>query len=87
MQENISNSHQNYWIWFTDEVIKYLIKHNKDITFILWGKNAIDKLSLIGNSNYIASSHPSGLSCNKPCGKYPAFENCDFAKRFKYRLG
>ncbi len=80
VQENISNSHQKYWTWFTDKVIEYLVKHNSDVTFVLWGKNAIDKVALIGNSNYVASSHPSGLSCNKPCGKYMAFEQCDFAK-------
>ena len=80
VQENISNSHELYWCWFTDEIIKYLANYNNNIIFILWGKNAINKLNLINNCKFIASSHPSGLSYNKPCGIYPAFASCDFAK-------
>lgn len=80
VQENIPNSHQKYWEWFTDEIIKFIASYNKSVRFVLWGRNAIDKLKYIGECKYIASSHPSGLSCSKPCGKYPSFDCCDFAK-------
>jgi len=80
VQENMANSHQQYWSWFTDEVIKYIAKKRPDIVFVLWGRNAIDKQQFIGENDFIASSHPSGLSCNKPCSPYSSFMECDFAK-------
>lgn len=81
VQENVPNSHQQYWEWFTDEIIKHIANYNEQIKFVLWGKHAINKINLLGKCEYIASSHPSGLSCNNPCGKYPAFDNSDFAKK------
>lgn len=79
VEKDLPNSHQGIWNEFTDSII-YLLSDRPEIKFILWGKNAIDKKFLIQNKNYVASSHPSGLSCNKPCGIFPAFMNCDFSK-------
>lgn len=80
VQQGISNSHAKYWKWFTDYIIEYISDNMENIIFVLWGKNAIDKLSLINKNNnhkFIISSHPSGLSCNKNVGAYPAFNDMD----------
>ena len=42
-----SNSHQKYWESFTDKVIEYISKNNKNIVFILMGNNAKSKYDLI----------------------------------------
>jgi uracil-DNA glycosylase len=80
VQQFFPNSHAKYWQWFTDHVIEKLALHNNKIHFVLWGKNAIDKIKLLHDCKYTASSHPSGLSCNNKCGKFPAFNDCDFAQ-------
>lgn len=73
------NCHQNNWRWFTNAVIKYISDNKKGVVFVLWGKDAYDKMSLIDLDEHevIASSHPSGLSCNKTMGKEPAFDDLD----------
>lgn len=73
-----ANSHQYLWKKFTSEIIKTL--DSEDVTFVLWGANAIGKGLDLKKSKQICSSHPSGFSCHKPCGVYPAFMECDFAK-------
>lgn len=73
-----ANSHQTLWKPFTTTVIQSL--NSKDIKFVLWGKPAMEKGSFLTKSPKICSSHPSGLSCYKPCGSYPAFMDLDFAK-------
>lgn len=58
-------SHKNKgWEVFTTEVINILNKDDRPKVFVLWGNNAINKESLITNSNHlvIKSSHPSPLS-------------------------
>lgn len=79
VEKDIPNSHQGIWDEFTDSII-YLLSDRPEIKFVLWGKNAITKKYLVQSKNYVASSHPSGLSCNKPCGVFPAFMKCDFSK-------
>lgn len=79
VEKDIPNSHQGIWDEFTDGII-YLLSNRPEIKFVLWGKNAITKKYLVQSKNYVASSHPSGLSCNKPCGVFPAFMKCDFSK-------
>lgn len=62
-----ANSHHNKgWEYFTDKVIA-LLNHREDpVVFILWGKNAQSKLSIINNSRHyiIKSVHPSPLSAH-----------------------
>lgn len=80
VQQGISNSHTKHWKWFTDFIIEYISDNLENVIFVLWGKNAIEKLSLINNNKnhkFIISSHPSGLSCNHKIGIFPAFNDVD----------
>jgi len=76
--EKKPNSHQRVWRPFTTKILQELDSEN--ITFVLWGKDAIDRGTCLKESRLLCSSHPSGLSCHKPCGKYPSFMDFDFAK-------
>lgn len=61
------NSHGNIgWEIFTDKVIKILNKNRKKLIFVLWGKKAQKKLTLIDNKNHfiLKTSHPSPLSAH-----------------------
>jgi len=73
------NCHQYVWSDFTDGVIEYISTKCKHIVFILWGLNAYEKIQLIDRTNHVAiiSSHPSGLSANRPLRQYPPFVECD----------
>lgn len=59
-----SNSHQSKWIWFSDEVIKYINEKRDNVVFLLLGRNAIDKYIFITNkkNHIITGIHPSPLS-------------------------
>ncbi len=81
------NCHQNYWAWFTDEIIRYISKNCDKVVFVLWGAPAVKKMNLIDLDKHetIASSHPSPLSVNKTLQSYDAFENVDhFGEINKY---
>ena len=61
------NSHQKIgWNLFTDYVIKLVDQKDEPVVFILWGKNAQSKESLITNPKHlvIKSAHPSPFSAN-----------------------
>lgn len=61
------NSHKNKgWEQLTDTVISYLNKLNKPIVFMLWGKEATQKETLITNPRHLVlkSSHPSPFSAH-----------------------
>lgn len=60
-----ANSHQNCgWTEFTDEVIKIVNEHPTSVVFILWGRNARNKKTLIDSKKHLVleSAHPSPLS-------------------------
>lgn len=60
-----ANSHQNCgWTEFTDEVIKIVNEHPTPVVFILWGRNARNKKTLIDSKKHLVleSAHPSPLS-------------------------
>lgn len=87
VQYGHKNSHTKYWSWFTNHIIKYLSDNKEKLVFVLWGKNAIEKLPIIDIDKHklIASSHPSGLSVNKQIGLFDAFKNVDhFGEINKY---
>lgn len=73
------NCHQNIWKWFTDKIIKYISDRKEHVIFVLWGSYAYEKIKLIDLDKHevVISSHPSGLSSNKPMKSYPAFNNYD----------
>ncbi|MGE5628010.1 MAG: uracil-DNA glycosylase [Solirubrobacterales bacterium] len=63
--EGEANSHKNKgWEQFTDRVINILNQREDPVVFILLGKNAQSKLSIINNPRHfiIKSVHPSPLS-------------------------
>ena len=54
------------WEIFTTEVIKYLNETRPHLVFILWGRDARNKKSLIDTSRHLVleSPHPSPLSAH-----------------------
>ena len=68
VREGEANSHKNRgWEIFTDEIIKILNKREDPMVFILWGKNAQNKINLITNPCHLIlkSVHPSPLSASR----------------------
>ena len=67
VEANKPNSHQAIgWMRFTDYVIKVLNKHKENLVFILWGKFAQQKMSLVDKNKHlvITSTHPSPFSAH-----------------------
>lgn len=65
VREGQANSHQGKgWEIFTDTVISHLNKREKPMVFILWGRNARNKKTLITNPAHkiLEAAHPSPLS-------------------------
>ncbi len=54
------------WEQFTDAVIKNLSEKRENLVFLLWGRFAMSKVSLIDNSKHfvLESPHPSPLAGN-----------------------
>ncbi|AFJ90910.1 uracil-DNA glycosylase [Blattabacterium sp. (Blaberus giganteus)] len=61
-------SHKNIgWEFFTDQIIRIISDRKKNIVFLLWGKYAQKKISLINfNHNHyvLKTSHPSPFSAH-----------------------
>ncbi len=63
-----AGSHQNKgWESFTDAVIKKISENREKLVFVLWGKFAQDKESLIDTHKHfiIKSAHPSPFSADR----------------------
>jgi uracil-DNA glycosylase len=82
VEANHPLSHQNQgWESFTDTILSLCNKHPKPCVFILWGKNAQAKASLITDPKHLIlmAPHPSPLSVyrgfygSKPFSKTNAF--------------
>ena len=68
VEDGKAHSHQGKgWETFTDKVISLLNQRNQPIVFILWGKPAQKKQSLIDSSKHrvLTSPHPSPLSAHR----------------------
>lgn len=67
VQSGIPLSHSNIgWDLFTDAIIKKINQKLEPIVFILWGRVAIKKETIINKRHHIIkSSHPSPLSANR----------------------
>ena len=68
VRESEPNSHKNIgWTNFTDRIIDLLNQREEPVIFVLWGRNAIDKLPLITNSRHyvLTAAHPSPLSASR----------------------
>ena len=90
VDEHKPNSHKKIgWDAVTYSIIKTAVIENPGCTVLSWGGNA-KKLSLKlmkdkdfseAVSEIVYSSHPSGLSCYRKLGEYPAFNESDCFKR------
>ena len=61
------SSHSNKgWEIFTDKILHSLSSQKENLVFILWGKKAQEKISLIDESKHkiLKSTHPSPYSAN-----------------------
>lgn len=68
VREGEPNSHKKIgWTTFTDRIISLLNEREDPVIFLLWGRNALEKLPLITNSrHYVLSTvHPSPLSASR----------------------
>ncbi len=82
VQAHRANSHRGRgWEEFTDAAIRALNTQERPIVFILWGKPAQSKKSMLNNPNHLIleAPHPSPLSAyrgffgSKPFSKTNAF--------------
>ena len=65
VRAHCANSHQNRgWEQFTDATIAALNKQDRPIVFMLWGKSAQQKASMLDNPKHLVlkTTHPSPLS-------------------------
>ncbi len=64
VEDSTPLAHKDWgWEIFTDETIKRLSERKKPMIFVLWGKNAQDKIPLIREHHVILKApHPSPLS-------------------------
>ncbi len=68
VREGEPNSHKlQGWEKFTDKIIELLNEKDSTVIFLLWGKNAAEKKSLITSSKHtvLYAPHPSPLSASK----------------------
>ena len=68
VREGEPNSHKRLgWTIFTDKVIELLNERQDPVIFVLWGRNALEKLPLITNSHHyvLSAAHPSPLSASR----------------------
>lgn len=68
VRANQANSHKDIgWTILTDNIIKLLNEREKPIVFLLWGKFAQSKESLITNNRHliIKSAHPSPFAAHR----------------------
>lgn len=67
VSKGIANSHEKLgWNMITNCIIRYLSETKENLVFILWGKNAQQKIGIIDQSKHlvIASPHPSPFSAH-----------------------
>lgn len=65
VEQGKPNSHKDYgWVTFTDKAISEVNAHCEGVVFLLWGKKAQEKESLINKQSHkiLKTSHPSGKS-------------------------
>ena len=67
------------WETFTTEVIKYLNENRPHLVFILWGRDARNKKTLIDTSRHLIleSAHPSPLSASNGFFGNHHFSKCN----------
>ncbi|OCA82341.1 uracil-DNA glycosylase [Bacillus sp. FJAT-27225] len=88
VRQGEANSHRGKgWERFTDQVITKLSGREEPMVFILWGKPAQSKLSLIDTNKHkiITSAHPSPLSARRGFfGSRPFSKTNELLKQLGY---
>jgi len=81
---HFAGSHLKIWRQFTNDVIKYICKKNKNCLFLLLGNFAKSKSEFITNkNNIIEATHPSPLAASSS----EPFIGSDVFKRVEEKLG
>ena len=65
VRQGMANSHKGKgWEQLTDRVISLIDQKNTPVVYLLWGKHAKEKMSLLHNPDHLVltSSHPSPYS-------------------------
>ena len=68
VEAGLAGSHRNMgWQSLTDDMIRSVSTHQKNVVFILWGADAKTKCGLIDETKHfvLASAHPSPLSARR----------------------
>ena len=68
VRQNEPGSHSKIgWLQFTDTVISKISEQKEGVVFLLWGKFAQDKQSLIDETKHyvLKAAHPSPFSADK----------------------
>jgi len=94
VKDNAKSHSGKGWEIFTDEVIRKINEKNTPVVFILWGKDARDKKTLITNPKHyiIESAHPSPLSAyrgffgSKPFSKANTFLRKNNQKEIDWQI-
>lgn len=80
VEAHMAGSHRGKgWEIFTEHIIKYLNENRPHLVFILWGRDARSKKSLIDQSKHfiIESAHPSPLSAHNGFFGSKPFSKCN----------
>ncbi len=78
VEKNKTNSHKNIgWHIFTNRIVQYINYYIKSVVFMLWGKQAQEKIKFINKNKHLilTTSHPSPFSFNK------GFYGCNHFKK------
>lgn len=89
VREGEANSHKKKgWETFTDSIIALLDQKDSPVVFLLWGKNAESKRSIITNPLHkvLVAAHPSPLSAHNGFFGCKHFSQTnDFLEKCKFR--
>ena len=80
VEAHLAGSHRGKgWETFTEHIIKYLNDNRPHLVFILWGRDARTKKSMIDQSKHfiIESAHPSPLSAHNGFFGSKPFSRCN----------
>ena len=80
VEESRPLSHQNIgWEFFTNEIIRKISEKHENVVFMLWGKHAESKETLIASDKHLLlkSSHPSPLSAHRGFLGCKHFSTCN----------
>ncbi len=80
VEAHLAGSHRGKgWETFTEDTIKYLSETRPHLVFILWGRDARSKKSLIDTKKHfiIESAHPSPLSAHNGFFGSKPFSKCN----------